>query len=75
MESFGQNNLSIELEDVDDIIIDKNLNEKRIDNKKIYLLGHSRSGGISILLQLAVNSNIQKLILWGSLSDLRKKNH
>ena len=73
LESFGQNNLSIELEDLDSVInwSIKNLNE-RIDNKQIYLLGHSRGGGISILTA-AVNSNIQKLILWGSLSDFEKR--
>ena len=72
LESFGQNNLSIELEDLDSVInwSIKNLNE-RIDNKQIYLLGHSRGGGISILT--AVNSKIQKLILWGSLSDFEKE--
>ena len=70
---FGQNNLSIELEDLDSVInwSIKNLNE-RIDNKQIYLLGHSRGGGISILTA-AVNSKIQKLILWGSLSDFEKR--
>lgn len=73
LDSFGNNNFSIELEDLDSVInwSIKNL-FNRINIKQIYLLGHSRGGGISILTA-AVNSNIKKLVSWGSLSDFEKR--
>jgi pimeloyl-ACP methyl ester carboxylesterase len=48
-----------------------NLKEK-VDLDRIYLLGHSRGGGISIL-KASTNLNVKKLVSWASVSDFEKR--
>ncbi len=73
LEAFGNNNFSIELEDLESIIDWAKINLKqKVDLTRIYLLGHSRGGGISIL-KAASNSSIKKLVTWASVSDFEKK--
>ena len=73
LEAFGNNNFSIELEDLESVIEwSKNNLDQKVDLSRIYLLGHSRGGGISIL-KAATNSNIKKLVSWASVSDFEKR--
>ncbi|MFL2569873.1 MAG: alpha/beta hydrolase family protein [Flavobacteriales bacterium] len=73
LEAFGNNNFSIELEDLESVIEwAKNNLEQNVDLSRIYLLGHSRGGGISIL-KAVTNSNIKKLVSWASVSDFEKR--
>jgi len=71
LEAFGNNNYSIELEDlkiVTDWIVDANnqyLNHSLQEN--LYLIGHSMGGGMSILLA-AVDTRIRKLVTWASIA-------
>jgi pimeloyl-ACP methyl ester carboxylesterase len=71
LEAFGENNFTIELDDVALIIdfIENNTDTFEIDKNEIYLMGHSRGGGISIL-KSAEDKRIKKLITWASVKDL-----
>jgi fermentation-respiration switch protein FrsA (DUF1100 family) len=70
LEAFGNNNYTIELEDLDEVLnwIDKMAEELHLDNKQINLIGHSRGGGIA-LLKSAEDKRVKRLVLWASLSD------
>lgn len=71
LEAFGENNYSIELHDLEDIInwICTNLEFKEeIDPENITLIGHSRGGGI-VLLKSSENTKISKVITWCGVSD------
>ena len=72
LESFGQNNFSKELFDLDQVLnwITKNLNNK-VDIHNIILAGHSRGGGISILK--SHDARVSKIISWASVSDFEKR--
>ena len=72
LESFGQNNFSKELFDLDQVLnwITKNLNNK-VDIHNIILAGHSRGGGISILK--SHDTRVSKIISWASVSDFEKR--
>jgi len=70
LESFGQNNFSKELEDVDSVL---NFIEDKIEcyggnPKEIYLIGHSRGGGIAVLTAQR-NNKVKKLITWASVAN------
>jgi pimeloyl-ACP methyl ester carboxylesterase len=73
LDSFGSNNFSIELEDLESVIdwATNNLAVK-VDLDRIYLLGHSRGGGISIL-KASTNTKVKKLVSWASVSDFEKR--
>ena len=78
LEAFGNNNFILELNDLQ-IVIDfwqkesssdsiniKELREQ-IDRNKIYLLGHSRGGGITIL-KAGEDTRVKKIATWASVS-------
>jgi dienelactone hydrolase len=71
LEAFGNNNYGIELADLEKVM-DWALNnghlKKEIDPEKLYLIGHSRGGGISIL-KAGEDSRIKKLVTWASVSN------
>ncbi len=73
LEAFGNNNYTKELADlrtvVDWVENSDELSNQEIDKNKIYLIGHSRGGGIAIL---AANEDkrIKKLITWAAVADL-----
>jgi len=75
LESFGNNNFSIELDDLNLIInwiINNNSFAKEIDIDNINLLGHSRGGAISIL-KASEDNRINKVISWASPSDFTNR--
>ena len=74
LEAFGQNNYSIELEDLSAVIDwtsdPYNIYHSSIDVNQIYLIGHSMGGGISIL-QAANDTRVKKLVTWASINECK----
>ncbi|MDP2176673.1 MAG: alpha/beta hydrolase fold domain-containing protein [Bacteroidota bacterium] len=70
LEAFSSNNYTTELNDLDLVInwVEKNAEEYQINPKEIYLMGHSRGGGIA-LLKASEDIRIKKLVLWAALSE------
>lgn len=70
LEAFSENNYSIEMYDLGKVIdyAVENASVFNINPKEIYLVGHSRGGGIA-LLKAAEDKKVKKLALWASLSE------
>ena len=66
LEAFGNNRFTYELHDLDKLI---SIANKDHPEKKIYLLGHSRGGGIALLAG-ANNPKVSSIITLASVSDL-----
>ena len=75
LDAFGNNNFSLELNDLDRVI-EFILNEKtfsnKIDFKKVYLIGHSRGGGICAI-KASEDLRIKGLITWAGVSDFKSR--
>ena len=76
LEAFGNNNMSIELDDLGVVIDWINspqfiLNPSEINTNKIYLLGHSRGGGI-VILKAKEDTRIKKIATWASVNEFGK---
>jgi len=72
LEAFGNNNYSKELFDLEKVIdwvCESNEFSSYIDLNNIYLIGHSRGGGI-VSLATAKDKRIAKTITWASVSNL-----
>lgn len=71
LEAFGHNNFTIELDDLGSVI-DWVCSAKELagvaDLSQIYLLGHSRGGGISIL-KAAEDDRIKKVATWAAIAE------
>ena len=73
LEAFGNNNYTKELGDlktvVDWVEHNQEIPTEEVDVNQIYLIGHSRAGGVSVI---AANEDarIKKLICWAPVSDL-----
>jgi dienelactone hydrolase len=74
LDNFGKNNFSIELHDLDDVInwVEANSDEHQFDKEKIYLIGHSRGGGISII-KASEDVRIKKIATWASVADFESR--
>ncbi len=75
LEAFGNNNYTKELDDLNDVLDwvgSKFQNNPIIDTSKIYLIGHSRGGGIAIL-KTTEDQRIKKLITLASVCDFGKR--
>ena len=73
LEAFGNNNYTKELDDLNDIIDwVQNYFSENIAINKVYLIGHSRGGGIAII-KAAEDTRIKKLITLASVSDFGKR--
>jgi pimeloyl-ACP methyl ester carboxylesterase len=68
--AFGDNTFSKELNDLDLVISFTKSDKEFPAPKELYLLGHSRGGGISIIQSVA-DQRIDKLITLASISDFR----
>jgi len=71
LEAFGNNNYTKELHDLGDVIdwaIDTFSENSNANTQEVYLIGHSRGGGISIL-KSAEDNRITKLITLASVCD------
>lgn len=75
LESFAENTLSKEMNDlgkVIDFVLSKSfLSENNLDPDRLYLVGHSRGGGISIL-KAAEDKRVKKLVTWAAVNDFGK---
>ena len=76
LEAFGNDNITIELDDLG-VVVDWVFSEgfvvggNDIDKERLYLLGHSRGGGISIL-KAKEDKRVKKLCTWASLNEVGK---
>jgi uncharacterized protein len=75
-EAFGNNNFSIELDDLG-LVIDwvsegkTGIPENEVDPNSIYLIGHSRGGGITIL-KAAEDDRVKKIVTWAAVNEFGK---
>lgn len=65
MDAFSSNTISMELKDTDTVI---NYVAHTFPQQPIYLIGHSRGGGI-VILKAANDERIDKIVTWSSVSD------
>lgn len=76
LEAFGNNNYSIELDDLK-LVMDWVLSvaelQNEIDKDKLYLLGHSRGGGIAVL-KAGEDTRVKKIVTWAAVSDFINRN-
>lgn len=72
LEAFGENTFSKELEDLDKVVNwvmeTPLIPNAQIDYDKIYLIGHSRGGGIAII-KAYEDDRIKKLVTWSSINN------
>ena len=76
LEAFGNDNLSIEMDDLGVVIDWVCSNEFPVDKsdintEAIYLMGHSRGGGISIL-KAKEDTRVKRLCTWASVNEFSK---
>ncbi|MGV6860175.1 MAG: alpha/beta hydrolase family protein [Putridiphycobacter sp.] len=73
LDAFGNNDYTKELYDLKRVItLAKNELKALNLNVPIYLIGHSRGGGVSILSAVK-NPNISKLVTWAAISDIESR--
>ena len=76
LEAFGNDNLSIEMDDLG-VVIDWVCSDSfpvvrtEYDADKLYLMGHSRGGGISIL-KAKEDTRVKKICTWASVNEFSK---
>ena len=71
LEAFGQNNYTIELDDLESVItyvLSNRSFEGEFNPEDITLIGHSRGGGL-VSLKAAENKKITRLISWAGVAD------
>lgn len=73
LEAFGNNNYTIESDDLG-IVIDKTINGEivplaEIDTDRLYLIGHSRGGGLSIIKAFQ-DARVKKVVTWAAVNTL-----
>jgi pimeloyl-ACP methyl ester carboxylesterase len=67
MDAFASNTVSFEVHDLEAII---HYARHTFSSDEIYLIGHSRGGGLAIL-EAAKNPDVKKLVTWSAISDFR----
>lgn len=77
LEAFGQNNYHKELFDTEVVvnaIADGSLfADQQMDRSKIFLLGHSRGGGITVV-KASENEKVKGIATWNSIGDMKRTN-
>ncbi len=76
LEAFGANNYSIELDDLGKVIDWIHTSEtfkRQIETQKLYLIGHSRGGGI-VTIKAEEDQRIHKVVTYAGVSDYAKRN-
>ncbi len=76
LEAFGANNYSIELDDLSTVIDWIHVSEAfkgQIETQKLYLIGHSRGGGI-VTIKAEEDQRIHKVVTYAGVSDYAKRN-
>ncbi len=71
LEAFSNNTYSIELDDVKAVLDFLSSNNNKIDHldlSKIYLIGHSRGGGLALIKAIEDN-RVSGVVTWASVSD------
>ncbi|MCG8474289.1 MAG: alpha/beta fold hydrolase [Cytophagales bacterium] len=71
LEAFGNNNFSIELNDLDRVIayVERLAKTIPLDLKRISLIGHSR-GGADVLLKALEDDRISRVVTWASVLNV-----
>jgi len=75
LEAFSEDNFTKQLDDLQQVItfiLGNKTPLPEIDPKKLYLIGHSRGGGITTI-KAAENPHIKKLVTWASVSDYKSR--
>ncbi|WP_017731835.1 alpha/beta hydrolase family protein [Nafulsella turpanensis] len=77
LEAFGQNNFSIELDDLDTLLDHLEKGESAIpagemDFSRLSLIGHSRGGGLA-MLKTAEDPRVKACVSWAGIHDLSKR--
>lgn len=73
LEAYGNDNYTIQLDDLKSVIdwvAGDNKHKEYIDIEKIYLLGHSKGGGI-VLLKAAEDIRIRGVVTWAAVSECK----
>lgn len=73
LEAFGNNNFSLELDDLQaliDLLYDATgpITQSELDLNRIYLIGHSRGGG-AVILKAAEDTRVKAVATWAAVSD------
>ncbi len=74
LEAFGNNNYIIELDDLKKVMdwsLTTEALKKESNGSKLYLLGHSRGGGITIL-KAGEDHRVKKIVTWASVSEMNR---
>jgi len=73
LNAFSENNYSKELFDIAQVLSDFESNfPQQWNTSKKYLIGHSRGGG-GVILAASENKNIDGLITWAAISDIKER--
>ncbi|MCC9137452.1 alpha/beta hydrolase family protein [Pontibacter silvestris] len=77
LEAFGNNNFSLELDDLKaliDLLNDKQspIQPQELNPDRLYLIGHSRGGG-SVILKAAEDSRVRALATWAGVNDFDQR--
>lgn len=75
LEAFGNNNYTKELDDLESVIdwcFTENTLEEEMDLSSVYLVGHSRAGGI-VTIKAAEDDRVKKVISLAGVSDYKRR--
>ena len=78
LEAFGQNNFSIELDDIGQVIDVLGAPDRspvpaaEMDPHRLFLIGHSRGGGL-VLLKAAEDARVRALATWAGIADVDQR--